>query len=570
MRNDAAYTIIEQSLRRAASSSMRKTPLNRQRGMTLIEIIIALGIMGTVVAGLAAVADSYGNNMRTSIVGQQTATFALGMQKYVDDNYASLAAVATATTPAIVTVSTLNGAGTSYLPAGFTHKNSYGQSVCGLVVQPTAGKLQAIVVTEGGTAINDVDLGQIAGVIGANGGGIYSSEPTTMRGTMGGWATPIGNYANANNAGTGCDGSPGAVNLRVGHPVVALWFQGGDKTAGVLYRNAIPGQPQLNQMNTPIVMASVHTIGTACSATGAIAQDGTGLILSCQAGLWTPSGDGKCIYSTADLNSMQDDGRCFNSAGSANSPAGAEWIFLEVYRHPDKNTFYTAQRVVGMTGAAAGRVWQRNQQSGASGTGWGAWIQQADSQVSISAGGNVTAAGAITGAQLTATNAMYSYGTICSQNSSLDCTGTGGTVINGAQLNTGTITTTGSITANVDDWGLALNNGAGTGNVQRQSSTGSANVNDLYIRSIGKWASQIDGGIKSYADFSWSRGMGRYSTNLPYSKWNCAVTQVGGKWSGGSENIQVIRDGASGNWIVDGSSRSDNSGAFARITCAQL
>jgi type II secretory pathway pseudopilin PulG len=448
---------------------MRKIQLHKQSGLTLLEVIVALGIMASIVAGLAYIAESYGANMRTSVVGQQAATFANGFQKYVDDNYSAISAVATATTPAIVTVNTLIAAGPGYLPAGFNSTNTYGQTMCGLVLQPTAGKLQAVATTEGGTAINDLDLGQIAGVItnaGVPGGGIYTTAPTAMRGAMGGWNTPIGNYSNANNAGTHCDGTAGTVVLSPGHPVIALWFQGGDQTAGVLYRNAIPGAPQLNQMNTPIVMSSVQTTGNVCTTLGAIAQNGSGAILSCQpsstGNVWTLSGDGKCVFTAADLNTMQTDGRCFNGSGNANSPAGADWFFLEVYRHVNQSNYYTAQRVVGMTGAAVGRVWQRNQQSASSGAGWGAWIQQADSQVSISAGGNVTAAGTVSagriqsaaggtggagqagydvaGSQIAANKSIYSYGTICSQNSAGDCSGTGGTIINGQFVNTGYVT----------------------------------------------------------------------------------------------------------------------------------
>ncbi|WP_206363465.1 adhesin [Cupriavidus necator] len=78
------------------------------------------------------------------------------------------------------------------------------------------------------------------------------------------------------------------------------------------------------------------------------------------------------------------------------------------------------------------------------------------------------------------------------------------------------------------------------------------------------------GGIKSYADFDWHAGYGSFGTGLPYNNWSCALTQVGGKYAGGGENIQVIRDGGSGTWVVVGSSSSDNSGAFARISCAEF
>ncbi|WP_432262846.1 hypothetical protein [Cupriavidus sp. TMH.W2] len=85
----------------------------------------------------------------------------------------------------------------------------------------------------------------------------------------------------------------------------------------------------------------------------------------------------------------------------------------------------------------------------------------------------------------------------------------------------------------------------------------------------GVWQTS-GGGIKNYADFDWFPGYGTFGTGLPYSNWTCALSRVGGKYAGGGESVQVIRDGGSGTWIVIGSSGSDNSGAFARITCAQI
>jgi hypothetical protein len=85
----------------------------------------------------------------------------------------------------------------------------------------------------------------------------------------------------------------------------------------------------------------------------------------------------------------------------------------------------------------------------------------------------------------------------------------------------------------------------------------------------GVWR-QSGGGVKNYADFDWFQGYGTFGTGLAYSNWNCALSRVGGKYAGGGESVEVVRDGGSGTWVVIGSSSSDNSGAFARITCAQF
>lgn len=134
----------------------------------------------------------------------------------------------------------------------------------------------------------------------------------------------------------------------------------------------------------------------------------------------------------------------------------------------------------------------------------------------------------------------------------------------------GSIRASGTIGAVTNNWGLTLYDGNFAGNVAPQSSIGSAWVNDIYIRSIGKWASQINGSIKNYAEFDWYPGWGTFGTGLSYMQWYCAITDVEGKWAGGGENIMVYRDGGSGTWIVSGTSLSDSGGAHVHITCAQF
>src|SRR5205085_4985423 len=158
---------------------------------------------------------------------------------------------------------------------------------CALVFQPAAGRLQALTVTEGGTAIGDVALASIAGAVGGSAGAVYASDGSQIRGTSGGWQLAAAAFDNqTNHPGRRCDGSSGNVRLAAGHPVMALWFENGDSAAPFVARDAVPGRPELNAMSTPLVMNAARTAGTACASAGAIAQDGSGRVLSCQAGAW--------------------------------------------------------------------------------------------------------------------------------------------------------------------------------------------------------------------------------------------------------------------------------------------
>lgn len=308
----------------------------RHRGQTLLEVLVALSVLATVVVGATKLIDIYSQNTRSSVAAEQVSSFGDAASAYIRDNYAAVQAVATAANPALIQVSTLTATG--YLSSGFSAKNPYQQTICALVLQPVAGQLNALVVTEGGTTINDLDLGQIAGIVGGAGGGVYSGSTGTLTGTMGGWSTAIGNFANANASGKHCDGSAGQVAIAAGHPVAALWFAGGDQTAGVLYRDAVPGQPSRNTMNTPIVMgaSTIEVAGAACATDGAIARDAAGAVLSCQSSTWKAQGSLYWLDPVASFAALPgtdqvgavrmtvDTGHAFMWTGAAWAPLGID------------------------------------------------------------------------------------------------------------------------------------------------------------------------------------------------------------------------------------------------------
>ena len=248
--------------------------VRRQLGFTAIEMMVVLIVaIGAMVLGGDAY-NTYINNLDNQSAAQHATSVRDAAQKYIKDNYASLEAVATATTPATITIPMLQT--TNYLPASFNAVNNFGQSYAIEVLQPTAGKLQSLIVTTGRGVIPELGLRRTAQIIGAQGGYISSTNPSVATGSYGGWSTPLpGNYGV----------SPGA-----GHLAVALFFADSGTVSDYLYRNSVAGRPDLNTMNTPIIMSSVQTAGGACTTTGAIARDAGGAVLSCQANLWKTQG----------------------------------------------------------------------------------------------------------------------------------------------------------------------------------------------------------------------------------------------------------------------------------------
>lgn len=262
----------------------------KQKGVTLIEVIVSLGIIATITAGVVALTDQSSSDTRAAVTALHLKTVGEAANEYIKDNYTAIVGAATATAPVLVRVSDLIAGG--YLSAGFSVSNARQQNTCVLVLEPTANNLIGMVVTEGGDTIDDLTLGQIAATVGAAGGGIYSTAGTTFRGAMGGWSVPVGSYANANHLGQKCNGTAGVISLAAGHPVMALWFADGPTASATLYRNLVPGNEGLNTMQTPILMGAgtVQVVGDPCVNVRALGSDTNGKVLSCQDGTWKEQG----------------------------------------------------------------------------------------------------------------------------------------------------------------------------------------------------------------------------------------------------------------------------------------
>lgn len=294
--------------------------LTRQAGLTLLEVLVSLGILATVTTGIVALSNQQSEKTKASVVALHTKMVGTAAAEYIKENYSTILSTATTTKPVLIRVSDMISSGK--LQAGFNPKNARGQDTCVLVLKQSATNLTSLLVTEGGEVIDDLSLGQIASEIGAAGGGIYSTAAGNIRGSMGGWNTAIGAFANPNHLGQKCSGAAGNIALTAGHPVMALWFADSQDVSATLYRDSVPGNPSLNTMGTAIKMGgnnidnagSVNATnvaatgnitagnrvtsgeylqikgtvveGTACSSDDLVARDATGLILSCQSGSW--------------------------------------------------------------------------------------------------------------------------------------------------------------------------------------------------------------------------------------------------------------------------------------------
>ena len=272
-----------------------------------------LGLIIAIVLGMMAL-PSYMNlqntaseNIRVANAAGQLKKVADAAQGYIQNNYAVIQGAATATTPATITPAMLQSTG--FLDASFQNSNPYQQDYIVKVLQPTAGVLQALVLTQNGQSIPQKTAPAIATQVGGAEGGFVpypgqygSLSPSVAQGAYSAWQVSLTNY-----------GSPGA-----GHLAALLSFSNGQLQNNYLYRVAMPGNPSLNQMQTNLDMGNnnvnnaatvsattvtasgnvnanqvqlngVVSENTACSPNGLVARDANGLLLSCQSGSWKRS-----------------------------------------------------------------------------------------------------------------------------------------------------------------------------------------------------------------------------------------------------------------------------------------
>lgn len=229
---------------------MGLTMKKRSSGFISVELLIALAVIAIAVVQGTQLYMQHLDGLNQQMAAQQQIKVAEAGSKYIKDNFAAVLAAAGPTTPAVITVAMLKN--TKYLPAGFGEQNIYGQDYRILARKPQANQLETLIITTGGSAAGEIDIRRAAQIIGAQGGYISSTNTAVAQGAA--WQVPLSNYGV----------SPGAGRL-----ATALFFQDGAIANDYLYRNAVPGKPELNEMNTALGMR-----GNNINAVGAITASG--------------------------------------------------------------------------------------------------------------------------------------------------------------------------------------------------------------------------------------------------------------------------------------------------------
>ena len=172
--------------------------------------------------------------MLGTVAARQLYAVTQAAKGYITAYAGTIEATATPTTPATITVPML--VATGFLPQGFGAVNPYQQGWVVEVLQPSPGDLQALALSTGGQPIPPRDAPRIGAEAGSAGGTVTSAG--TAQGSYDGWTVSLTNYPN-----------PG-----VGHLAALIDYSNGQLQNDYLYRTAVPGQPQLNTMQTSLGM----------------------------------------------------------------------------------------------------------------------------------------------------------------------------------------------------------------------------------------------------------------------------------------------------------------------------
>ncbi|WP_443112976.1 shufflon system plasmid conjugative transfer pilus tip adhesin PilV [Herbaspirillum seropedicae] len=324
-------------------------PAHRQRGIALIEVLGALAIGAALVMGLSSVMDTSLEDVKGQQAAYHQSQIVAAAQKYIAANSASLQSALPAAS-SLMAVGVPQLIAGKFLATGTLTKNVYGQTPCLLIRQPdpagAPGQFDALVVTSGGTPIPSKAIAMIAANAGPGGGYISTADPGNARGSN--WSNSTAFYRSTTCAG-GSNLSGGSADG--GHLASNLFYDGpGQVAADFLYRNAVPGRPELNRMNTPIRMASTALValGSSCLNSAGVAEAGMaidsatrGLAVCGAAGVWTsPTQWKNPVASYASLpaagNSVGDV-RMVSGLSRAFTYNGSGWVALAVDQNGDLN-----------------------------------------------------------------------------------------------------------------------------------------------------------------------------------------------------------------------------------------
>lgn len=222
----------------------------QQSGFTMIELIGVLIIAAILSVGYMVVQRGSASERRATLAAEHALVLIPAVQDYIKANSVSLRAAATPTVAVTVTPTQLF-AGTG-LAQGFALTNAFGQSFVVRINEPTAGRLDALILYSGGRELDYDAMRTTADAIGFAGGFVSAENPAVATGGRGQWTRDLASFGGA---------------VGVNRIAVGVFAETAKQVDDFLHRSATPGRLDLNQMSTNIDMSS-NDINRARTVTG--------------------------------------------------------------------------------------------------------------------------------------------------------------------------------------------------------------------------------------------------------------------------------------------------------------
>ncbi len=453
-----------------------------------IDLVVFISVLGAA-AMLLPTALNWNHMAFTAqmarIEAQQLATITDAALQY---EYANSATLDSPNSSHTVTIANLIAQG--YLPAGTKATDTYGNPITVQFNADGSGNVTGYVVDQGQKVYSNLEAGRLMLDLGDRGGFMPATlaggqQPNVIYGSGGTWQ--LGAPAGVN---------PGSIEVKV-EPNAA---QEADDSR-FLWRVQAPNASE-NTMSTPLIMAATEPEGTGCSYTGAIAQDGTGALVSCQSGQWTAVGGGHWKTPVSTYSALPGSGnqvgdvRLTEDTDRAFAWNGGTWVALAV--NQNGNLHVPGTGYFGGDLNVSGEL-ATNGYSPHAGLppGWGGGIQtwDIDAHGTIGVGPNNSSPNA----------SMNSGGTIENQGVCID-------------NNSGSCQSWGLNAHYTNGWDMVASDG-GSLNANPQSALGSLDVNDIVVRSGGAypWYSQLSNQV-----YTNTQTIAQQGNEISSLQWNVA------------------------------------------------
>ncbi len=240
----------------------------RRRGLTLIETATALGVVSLVLAGFAQTVSTTSEQVRARGTAERLKEVSKAAQQYIDAyspqilRNATVAAggnlvipigrsVAGGAVPAGPSAELPSVQGAGLLYSDFIDVNPYGQRHSLVVKRGTqgTGRVEGMIITQGGSPIPDRTLGNVATLTGAQGGFVMQTPLAGLAGqiigTRGGWQASTGSW------------SSGAV-VPTGGRVMSIVGLNDTSLSGPYLARLDIGDPEQNTMRVDLRMGKNH------------------------------------------------------------------------------------------------------------------------------------------------------------------------------------------------------------------------------------------------------------------------------------------------------------------------